>query len=50
MVPMAETVAGPEPDMAAKNMHATVVTMPSPPVIFPTMTSARSRSLREMPP
>ena len=32
IVPMAETVAGPDPEMAAKNMLAAMVAMPTPPV------------------
>ena len=31
--PIAETVAGPEPEIAAKNMHAKTVTIAKPPVI-----------------
>ena len=33
--PTAATVAGPEPDTAAKNMHTTTVQIPRPPVILP---------------
>ncbi len=49
-VPMAETVAGPEPEMAAKNMQANTVTIPSPPTIKPTRQSAKPISLLEIPP
>ena len=31
--PIAETVAGPDPDMAAKNMQAMTVTMARPPTM-----------------
>ena len=31
--PIAETVAGPEPEIAAKNIHASTVTIARPPVI-----------------
>ena len=48
--PMAETVAGPDPEMAAKNMHATVVTAASPPVTCPSRAFARFRRRLEMPP
>ena len=30
--PMAAVVAGPDPDNAAKNIHATTVTKPKPPL------------------
>ena len=48
--PIAETVAGPEPEIAAKKMHAKTVTIAKPPVIKPTKLSARLTSLREIPP
>ena len=48
--PMADTVAGPEPEMAAKNMQASTVTMARPPTMKPTRLSARLTSLLEMPP
>lgn len=48
--PIADTVAGPEPEMAAKNMQAKTVTIAKPPVINPTRLSAKLTSLREIPP
>ena len=48
--PMADTVAGPEPEMAAKNMQAITVTMASPPVMAPTRASASTTRRREIPP
>ena len=48
--PIAETVAGPEPEIAAKNIQARTVTIASPPVMNPTKASARLTSLREIPP
>ena len=48
--PIAETVAGPEPEIAAKNMQAKTVTIAKPPVINPTRLSAKLTNLREIPP
>ena len=48
--PTAAVVAGPEPELAEKNMDARMVTMPSPPRMPPIMASATSTSLRESPP
>ncbi|MPN25185.1 hypothetical protein SDC9_172592 [bioreactor metagenome] len=48
--PIAETVAGPEPEIAAKNMQASTVTIARPPVMKPTRLSARLTRRREMPP
>ena len=50
MPPIAVTVAGDEPERAAKNMDATTVTIPTLPVTHPTTASAKSRILRDMPP
>ena len=50
MAPMAATVAGPEPETAAKNMHATTAAMPSPPGKSPATASERSVSFLEIPP
>ena len=47
---MAETVAGAEPEIAAKNALASVVIKASPPAIVPTRLSAKSTKRREMPP
>ncbi|MPN36647.1 hypothetical protein SDC9_184157 [bioreactor metagenome] len=48
--PIAETVAGPEPDIAAKNMQAVTVTIASPPMTAPTIASASETSLFDIPP
>ena len=48
--PMALTVAGEEPDRAAKNMEATTETIPSEPLMWPTSASANSRILFDRPP
>ena len=48
--PIADTVAGPEPEMAAKNIQAKTVTIAKPPVIKPTKLSAKFTSRREIPP
>src|SRR5699024_8081966 len=48
--PIAATVAGPDPDIAAKNILASTVTIASPPVIKPISTLARFNSLFEIPP
>src|SRR5699024_9231527 len=49
-LPMAATVAGPDPAIAAKNIQATIVTSDRPPVIQPTSAVARSKSRFEIPP
>ena len=48
--PIAETVAGPEPDIAAKNIHVTVVTIANPPIILPTSASAKFNNFLDTPP
>ena len=48
--PTAAVVAGPEPEMAEKNMDASMVTIPRPPRMPPIMASATSTSRRESPP
>jgi len=48
--PIAETVAGPEPEIAAKNIQANTVTMAKPPVMKPTKLSARFTRRFDMPP
>ena len=48
--PIADTVAGPEPEIAAKNIHAVTVTIASPPITAPTIAFARVTSLFEIPP
>ncbi|MPM59724.1 hypothetical protein SDC9_106570 [bioreactor metagenome] len=50
MEPMAVTVAGPEPEIAAKNMQPMMVAIPSPPVNFPTAASAMLTIRRAIPP
>ena len=50
MVPTAATVAGPEPDTAAKNIQTTTVTMASPPVILPKKALQTFKILLETPP
>ena len=50
MPPTAATVAGPEPEIAAKNIHTTTVTIARPPWILPKNTLARFSSLLEIPP
>src|SRR5699024_11632471 len=47
---IAATVAGPEPEIAAKNIQANTVTIASPPVINPTREFAKSRSRFDTPP
>ena len=47
---MAATVAGPEPEIAAKNIQATIVTNARPPYFRPRKASAMFRRRREMPP
>src|SRR5690625_593644 len=48
--PIAATVAGPEPEIAAKNMLANTVTIANPPVIKPINTVAKFNNLLEIPP
>jgi hypothetical protein len=48
--PMADTVAGPDPEIAAKNIHARVVTIASPPVRKPTRLLAKFNRRLETPP
>ena len=48
--PTAAVVAGPDPEMAEKNMEANTLTMPSPPRTLPMTASATPTSLREIPP
>ena len=50
MEPIAITVAGAEPDRAAKNMEASTVTWPSPPLKPRTRLLAKLMSLSERPP
>ena len=50
IAPTAATVAGPEPDTAAKNMHTKTVTIASPPVILPKNTLQTSSILFDTPP
>lgn len=50
MLPIAITVAGDEPEMAAKNMHAITEAMASPPVNFPTKSFITLTSLSEIAP
>jgi hypothetical protein len=47
--PIAETVAGPEPEIAAKNIQLTVVTIANPPVIEPIKASDNLSNLFDMP-
>ena len=49
-VPIAATVAGPEPDIAAKNMQARIVTHAKPPVTCPINADAKSTRRCERPP
>src|SRR5690625_661776 len=48
--PIAATVAGPEPDIAAKNMLAKTVTIANPPTKYPTNTSANLSKRSDTPP
>lgn len=48
--PIATTVAGAEPEMAAKNMQARIETFASPPYMPPTTFIERSISLFDIPP
>ena len=50
MEPTAATVAGPEPETAAKNMHTSTVTMAIPPVMRPKNTLQTLRMRRDTPP
>ena len=50
MPPMAATVAGPEPEMAAKNIQVKTLAMARPPVKEPTRVLAKLIRRREMPP
>ena len=50
MPPMAATVAGPDPEIAAKNMQVRIATMPNPPVRLPSRESQKLISRLEMPP
>ena|SRR5690625_2797940 len=48
--PIDATVAGPDPEIAEKNMQATTVTMANPPTTNPINASAKLSSLLEIPP
>ena len=48
--PIAAVVAGPEPEIAAKNVQATMVTVASPPGADPTMPLEKSISRSVSPP
>ena len=48
--PTAETVATAEPEMAAKNMQTTMVTMPRPPVMWPMKHSKKFTRRLAIPP
>src|SRR5690625_315164 len=48
--PIAATVAGPDPEIAAKNILASTVTIANPPVIKPTKTDAKGSNLLDIPP
>ena len=50
MPPMAAQVAGAEPERAAKNADARIITWVRPPVIQPTRALARRIRRRDMPP
>ncbi|BDF79294.1 hypothetical protein CE91St28_20880 [Pyramidobacter piscolens] len=50
MLPIAAVVAAEDPEMAAKNMHATIDTIPSPPWQAPRNELARAMSRLDMPP
>ena len=47
---MAATVAGPEPEMAAKNMQVATEAMAMPPGRAPSISSATARSRSDKPP
>ena len=49
MMPRAATVAGPEPEIAPKNMATITQTMAMPPFWWPTQSSMKSIRRREMP-
>jgi F420-dependent methylenetetrahydromethanopterin dehydrogenase len=49
-MPIAALVAAVEPEMLAKNMQATMLTMASPPRTLPTMDEARRMSRADIPP
>ena len=49
IMPRAATVAGPDPEMAAKKQATRTQTIATPPRRWPTQASARWMSLREMP-
>ncbi|MPM95263.1 hypothetical protein SDC9_142417 [bioreactor metagenome] len=48
--PMAAVVAAPEPDIAAKNIQATIDTRPRPPDIQPIRVFAKLINLLDIPP
>ena len=48
--PIATTVAGPEPEIAAKNIQAHTVTIASPPAFLPKRELKQSTRRREIPP
>jgi hypothetical protein len=48
--PIAATVAGLEPEIAAKNIQVTIATSAKPPVIEPTILFARLINRRDIPP
>lgn len=50
MEPIAAVVAGPEPEIAAKNIEARIATIDSPPVMPPTQASANLTRRCEIPP
>ena len=50
IVPIAATVAGPEPETAAKNIQTITVTIANPPVIRPNIALQTDTSLEETPP
>src|SRR5699024_12729321 len=47
--PIAATVAGPEPEIAAKNMLVRIAAIANPPVYLPTNTLATSNNRDEIP-
>src|SRR5699024_3956031 len=48
--PIAATVAGPDPDIAEKNIQVIMAAIANPPVNLPTNTLAKSNNLVEIPP
>src|SRR5699024_399145 len=48
--PTAATVAGPDPEITAKNIEVITAAMAKPPVNLPTNTLAKSNNLLEIPP